>query len=511
MFNLIYKLRNNSIIRSSLGLLIITMVVKLIGYAEKLILAYYYGTSYKVDVYTLVITLVLSLFILFREIIEPGFLNVFLEARNNGDEKTAWGLFNKIARIIFFVTLIISVIIILFPDKVISIFAPGFVGAKFELSVNLIQIAIPACIFLALSALTSITLNGLKVFALPASGEIVFKGLIIFCLVIFYKNFGIAGAAIGIVLGALGRLLVHLIKLFDKISFRHIEIDNTYLHKMWLLTWPLLLGVTFSQVSGLVDNIFASYLQEGSIAALSYSKKIIELPILIFPYILSIVVFPYFSQLAIEKDHIKLESLFTESLRWIVIIFIPIAIFFYVYSQPIVEIMLQRGAFGKASTMLTSAPLAIYSIGLVFFAIETILVVFYYSNADIKTPIFVGIGCVILNIILTWILINSIGYVGIAVAYVIQKIIKNIILLVLLKRKIKFNLNKIYNFILKFIVISVILIIIILLSRIFVYNDAFKLKIRIVILAGTFLVSIFMYITMLHFSKELKAKYIHKM
>ncbi len=396
MFNLLYKLRKNGIIKSSIGLLIITLSVKLIGYVEKLILAYYYGTSYQVDVYTTVVTIILSLFIFFREIIQPGFLNVFLEAKSKGDEKMAWGLFNNIIKLILLITIIISVITIAFSGKVINIFAPGFEGNKFALSVKLIRIAIPACIFLAISALTSITLNGLKIFALPASGEIVFKGLIIVCLIIFYKHFGIIGAAIGIVIGSIGRLTVHLVKLYDKISFRPVKLDNNYIKKAWYLTWPLLIGVTFSQLSGLVDNIFASYLQEGSIAALSYSKKIIELPVLLFPFILSIVVFPYFSQLAIEKNHLKLEYLFNESLRWIVIIFIPIAAFFYVYSQPIVEIILQRGAFGKESTMLTSAPLAIYAMGLVFFAIETILVIFYYANADIKTPIFVGIGCVIL-------------------------------------------------------------------------------------------------------------------
>ena len=275
MFKLLNKLRKNGVIKSSIGLLIITMSVKLIGYVEKLILAYYYGTSYQVDVYTLIITIVISLFILFREIIEPGFLNVFLEAKSKGDEETAWGLFNKTIRLILLITVAISLITIVFPDKVINIFAPGFAGEKFELSVSLIQIAIPACIFLALSTLTGITLNGLKVFALPASGEIVFKAFIILCLIFFYKEFGIAGAAIGIVLGSIGRLSVHLLKLYKKISFRPIELDNTYLKKMWLLTWPLLLGVTFSQISSLVDNIFASFLHEGSISALSYSKKML--------------------------------------------------------------------------------------------------------------------------------------------------------------------------------------------------------------------------------------------
>lgn len=317
----------------------------------------------------------------------------------------------------------------------VNIFAPGFSGEKLDLSVKLVRIAIPACIFLALSTLTGITLNGLKMFALPASGELVFKALIIGCLVIFYRSYGIMGAAIGIMVGSIGRLLVHFIKLYPNLSFRPVKIGIDNQKKLWLLTWPLLLGVTFSQVSSLIDNVFASYLQEGAIAALSYSKKVIDLPVIIFPSILSIVVFPYFSQLAIEKNDQKLMELLSTSLRWIIIIFLPLSVFFFVFSTPIIEAIFQRGAFDASSTILTAKSLSIYSIGLLFFAIETILVVFYFANADTKTPVFVGMACVVLHILLTYIFIQFIGYIGIALAYVIQKVVKNITLLLLLKGK----------------------------------------------------------------------------
>src|ERR1035437_1375163 len=83
---LIKKIRGNNILRSSAGLLLVTLLVKVLGYVEKLILAYFYGTSSQVDVYTTVLTIVLAIFYFFREIVEPGFLNTFLFARNNGNE-----------------------------------------------------------------------------------------------------------------------------------------------------------------------------------------------------------------------------------------------------------------------------------------------------------------------------------------------------------------------------------------------------------------------------------------
>jgi peptidoglycan biosynthesis protein MviN/MurJ (putative lipid II flippase) len=83
---------------------------------------------------------------------------------------------------------------------------------------------------------------------------------------------------------------------------------------------------------------------------------------------------------------------------------------------------------------------------MVFFAIETILVVFYFANANTKLPIFVGIICVVENIILTYLFINLMGYTGIALAGVISKATKNIVLLILLKREVAIDYRAVGRF-----------------------------------------------------------------
>lgn len=505
------KLIQNKILKSSLGLLTITLFVKILGYVEKLVLAKYYGTSYKVDVYTMVVTVVLSIFFFFREIVEPGFLNVFLEAKNKDDESGAWVIFNKCLRLILFVTLIISIVSFFFPQCFVSVFAPGFDGEKLKLSEELIRITIPACIFLAISTLTSITLNSFKIFVLPASGELVFKGLIIACMVLFYKNYGIIGAGIGIIIGSMGRLFVHLTKLYKKISFKKIEVESKYKHKIWQLTWPLLLGVSFSQISSLIDNVYASYLQEGSIAALSYARKVVELPVIIFPYVISVVIFPYFTQLSVEKNSEKLKELLASSLKWIVLVFLPMAAFFFVFSTPLIEIIFQRGAFNVESTLLTSKPLMIYSLGLVFFAIETILVIFYYANADTKTPVFVGMICVVLHVLLSFILIQIMGYVGIALSFVVQKAIKNLILLWFVKQKITYKLPDVWPFFTKVLLSFTIFIVIIVIGKTLLDNySVHKLVKKVGIMVLSLSMGGYLYFYVLQKAGLLKTKNVSK-
>jgi murein biosynthesis integral membrane protein MurJ len=324
-------------------------------------------------------------------------------------------------------------------------------------------------------------------------------------MILFYEEYGIMGAAIGILIGSVGRLSVHLTKLLRKINIRKIKLEDQYKRRIWLLTWPLLIGVGFSQIGVLVDNIFASFLQEGAIAALSYSKKIVELPVVVFPYVLSVVVFPYFSQLSIAKEHERLRNLLADSLKWIVIFFLPIAAYFYVFSPQITEIIFQRGAFNAHSTLLTSKPLAVYSLGMVFFAIETILVIFYYANADTKTPIFIGIGCVILNIILTYIFIQYIGYIGIALAYVMQKAVKNIILLILVERKISYEKRELFYFIAKMAFSTIVFILIIFLIKNFLYDKFTSgVILKMYFLASAFAIGGSVYATLLYVFKMLR-------
>ena len=459
------RLKSYPILQSSLAIGGIIFLAKLLGYFEKVILAYYFGTSYEVDVYYVIIAIILSVFIFFREIIEPGFLNVFMKALNAKDEQGAWDLFNKYCRYILVVTILLCIGAYAFPEKVIDLFAPGFTTERKELAITLIQISFPACVFLSLSALTNITLNGLKSFALPASGELAFKAVILLSLFLLYQHWGIYATIFGVVVGAGAKLLVHCFLLYKYFSIKKVTLNPEYAKETWKLTWPLLIGVAFSQVSSLVDNIFASYLQEGAISALSYSKKIIELPILVFPYILSVVIFPYFSELAIAKNKEKLSQLLSQSLAWITLIFLPLSVFFFSFSNELVEIIFKRGAFDEYSAILTSQPLSIYSIGMVFFAIETILVIFYFANGNTKTPIFIGIICVILNIILTYAFVKTIGYEGIALALVISKSVKVLVLLYLLKNSLIINYRNVNPFFFKTSISCVTLAVIIYLSK----------------------------------------------
>ncbi|RNL53956.1 murein biosynthesis integral membrane protein MurJ [Pedobacter jejuensis] len=456
---------SNPVIRSSFAVFAISMAIKLFGYLEKILVAYYWGTSGMTDIYNVVVGILLSIFVLVREIIEPGFLSGFLSAMHLKDSKGAWNLFNLFARLIFFVMLLLVALIYIKPGLLADLFAPGFSTYKKMLSTQLLRFTFPAIIFLALSALTGIALNGMKKFAVSTVGELFYKVSIMLSIVFFFSSLGIYAIAAGIILGSFLKLLSHGIILIRHVSFGKVTLRSPYTSQIWKLTWPLMIGMLFSQLSSLIDNALASYLPDGSLSALGYAKKLIEFPIAICPYIISVILFPYFTEFSIAKKTEELKSLLFNSLSWIFLLFLPLALFYYMCSFDIVALVFQRGAFDHNSTMLTSAPLKLYGFGMVFFAIETILVIFYFADSDTKTPIFIGIICAVENIFLTFMLIKVMGYTGIALALSISKATKTIILLLLLKRKFTFPYKPILSFISKVSLACVLTAAVIFLSR----------------------------------------------
>ena len=200
---------------------------------------------------------------------------------------------------------------------------------------------------------------------------------------------------------------------------------------MLLLSWPLLIGNLFSLAGNIVSNTFASYLGEGVISALSFAKKIIDLPVVLLPYTLSVVVFPFFSQMSVEKDTQRLNELFTSTIRYIVLLFLPLTIYIAVVPTDMVRLIFERGAFDSLSTKLTASVLSVYNVGTTAFALETVLVVFLFAKEKIRLVVWLGVISVLLDIAFVGLTIGRLGYLAIAWGMVVSKWVKVLALLYL--------------------------------------------------------------------------------
>ena len=139
---------------------------------------------------------------------------------------------------------------------------------------------------------------------------------------------------------------------------------------------------------------------------------------------------------SIEKNNKEeIDNTQNRSLEFSLLISLPSAAGLYILSFPIIHILFERGAFLPEDTFYTSKVLSIFAIGLPAYILIKILVTCFFAREDTKTPLYVSIVSVVINIILSLLLINSMREMGIALATAISAWVNTLLLFLILRSK----------------------------------------------------------------------------
>jgi putative peptidoglycan lipid II flippase len=418
----------------------ITLVVKVLGFVEKLALAYAFGTGIEVDAYLVAYTLPFSAFVVLSDVVGPAFLPTFLRTRRLS-EREGWHLFSTVATVLLLLLGVTTVAGVLGAGPLISLTAPGFAGEQRALAVRLTRLVLPALLFLGLSTLTTAALHAQKRFALPALGQAIFRAgpLVLFGFALYDLRLAIGALALGVVLGAAGKLFVEAVGLgaHGRDLRPALDLTSAPVRTVGKLAAPLLAALTLSLFVGpLVDNAFASQVGVGGVAALAYARKIGETLTTILPYPLGLVLLPFSAELAAGRDERALATMLTRSVRALTLLFLPVMVGLALLREPFVRLLFERGAFTAASTQLTAGPLLFYALGLLAFALEVVVVQFFFARQNTLTPVLADVAAFVLNVALIPPLTAALGLGGIALATTVAKTLKVLALLLLFGRRV---------------------------------------------------------------------------
>ena len=440
--------------KAAIGLSIIAIVSKVFGFAEKLIVAHFFGTDARADVYFAAMGIILSIVFLIKELIYPTVIPVFAQALKISFHASS-GLFKKLFFRLLFILVCFTIIAMFFSDVITNILVLGFSEDKKLLTSSLLRFLAPACLFMCLMTFTQSVLNCRRNFFKAAIPEAGFKLFIAIGLIILIPLMNVYALVIVALAGSILAFCLQFIFIPESkacLAYSAYEANDGFARILKLMG-PLVLGVVFSHISGLVDNMLASTLPTGQLSYLGYSKKLIDAFLFIGPVALVTVVYSQMSHLAAEGKFENFRFLFIKVLRLILFVSIPAAIILVMLREPVVAALFERGKFTHQSTFGTSRILFIYAVGLVTFAVEVLVVYSFYALSNTKAPVKIGIFAVIIDIILSVTLVGPFGIAAIAWAYVFSKTLKVVILLLVMDIKLKFLRSSVFiNFLLKIII-----------------------------------------------------------
>jgi putative peptidoglycan lipid II flippase len=105
-----------------------------------------------------------------------------------------------------------------------------------------------------------------------------------------------------------------------------------------------------------------------------------------------------------HEDHEGYRETLMYSLRSMMFWIVPAAVGLAVLSGPIAALLFQRGAFSADDVAKTARATAFYAPGLVGLAGSKVLSQGFYAMGNTRTPVFIGLGTVMVNVFLSLVL-----------------------------------------------------------------------------------------------------------
>ena len=439
----------SNVAKATAGIGVLHVLRLLIGFVAQPLIGNRLALAWQADVYTVATEIVSSIWLVFEKVLNPTFLPTFARALGEDDEDRAWKLASTAIWLTTVALLIVSPIAAWQMPFIVDIYSQKAGAEQREMTVSIARVLLYGLFFLGLSSLTYTILNSYKRFVSAALGDAFWK--IGIAIAAFYAvrtqlspTDSLNVLAWGFVIGSILKLLPHLFALKSKWKFvrARIDLNDPLVRKMFLLAIPLVLGIVISESRGVYLMNLAdtkSIGVEGSRTALKFSRLIGTSLIQIFPYALSIGIFPYLADMARNKDRQPFTDTFMSAMRVCVFVFGPLTAILIATRFELLRAVWESGNMKQSDIVIMSLPFIAFTLGLIAFACEMILSQTFYAMTNAWTPTLIGIGTTFVWIIAaTWGVhagaTAGLGLAAIAGAESLAKTLKCIVMWFFLRR-----------------------------------------------------------------------------
>lgn len=427
-----------------------TLVSALLGlFRDRLLNSYYLGTyPTGIDAYTAAFTIPdFMFFILTSGALSVSFIPVFNQRLAAGNKKSAWELSSSLLNLLAILTLITSVLIMIFADPLIRyVVSPGLDESGMILAINMTRvIAINPFLFSIATVITSIQ-QAVGRFVFYAFAPAIYNigiiigitwftgGINIFGIQIFEG--GIMGVALGVILGAVLQLIVALIGLFGlgmDYNFK-IRWKNQGFRTILRLLPARSLDQGIDYVNGIVNTNLSSRMGAGAVRSFNQASALHQMPVNLIGVAISTAFFPKLTEELGNGDKKEFNMTFRQALRTIIWISLPVAIVAFFTRGYVTSFIANIGnsdSNGTIASILGTLCIAIFARSVFHIASRG-----FYAYQDTKTPFVVSIFAIGLTILLSvWFYLIGWGVDGLGLAQSIGALVEIVILLYILQKR----------------------------------------------------------------------------
>ncbi len=455
------------------------IVGRVLGLLRTSIFAFVFGTAMRSDAYLqafLVPDLIFN--VVAGGALSSAFIPVFTHYMvGEKDEKSAWHVASSALNLAVAIMCFLALLAIILAPRLVPLYNPHVSATELSLIITLTRIMLLQSIIMGGGVILSSVLYARQNFMLPAIGTVLYNvGLILGLLPGFFLvfagrseahlNVAVYAATIGVVLGAVLQVGVQIPGIIKERMHYTFTFDwkNPGVRQIGWQMLPRVLNAAMLYVSTFVDRglilllaagAFLLHQQnsQGLVTQYYQALQLVLLPLGIFGMAISTAAFPTMAENVTLGRLDRVRAIIEDTLRTILFMSIPASVGLIVLGLPIIQVLLQHGAFDLGSATATSVPLAFFAFGLAGLAAVEILTRSFYAFRDSKTPVLVSIAQFVLKILLSLLLLNlvkwgpswSLGMLALATS--VASLLEAAVLLWLLQKKIgMLRLRQLANF-----------------------------------------------------------------
>ncbi len=392
---------------------------RLLGYARDWVLARLEGTSAAADAY-FVSFLIPDLLnhLLAGGALSIAFVPFYTRALARGGEEEAGRLLSVVLGTLSVAAIVATAALWAAMEPLTARMYPEFGPELQALTTELTRIVLPAQIFFVAGGVINAVLLARRSFGALALAPLIYNVCIIAGGLLLHARLGVSGFAWGVLVGAfLGPFLVPLLNAFPSVRLRArlAPADPLFLRYLWIAA-PLMLGQSLLTADDLLTRAFGAQLGQGSVAAISYARKLMLVPVSVIGQAIGTAALPALALLFEQKRIDELNRTVLRTLQAGLALGILLAPALALLSHPAVVAVYSGGKFAAADARIVGTLLALQCIGVPAWVVQQIAVRPFYARGDTWRPMLLGTAVVAASGPLYWLLVRETGVAGLAIA-----------------------------------------------------------------------------------------------
>jgi putative peptidoglycan lipid II flippase len=400
-----------------------TLVSRILGFVRDAIIARMFGAGLATDAFFVAFRIPNLLRRLFAEgAFSQAFVPILAEYKSrNGHDETKL-LVDRTATTLTVVLIAVSAIGIAIAPVIIYVSAPGFaaVPEKFDLTVAMLRVTFPYILFISLVSLAGGVLNTWSRFAIPAFTPTLLNVAFIVGALFFAPYFHppVMVLAWAVFAGGILQLALQLPALakIGMLPRPSLVWRDPGVRRVLTLMGPAVIGVSVSQVSLLLNTIFASFLETGSVSWLYYADRLMEFPTGLLGVALGTILLPSLAQHYSTDSRDDYSALLDWGLRLTLMLALPAAVALALLAVPLIATLFMHGAFDANDLFQTRRALVAYSVGLLGLILVKVLAPGFYARQNIRTPVKIALVTLVATQLMNLAFVFPLRHAGLALA-----------------------------------------------------------------------------------------------